>query len=308
MTPEDHGLPAPPPRPQPDPAPRPLPDLAPGTVGNLLAGTRSASEFRTIHHQDSLTMRAEVGGDISRFTAFKDSGPDALGEVQSLFESAVLGDKPDASMLSLLRAVGGALLTGTSSPVAAITDQYQAEKIRELQKEFLEINNESLTKLGDHLGKAKRAIRELSEMMAESPFHPSRLSELLDKKRRMGDSTLREIDAALERTTDPEERKRLQAMRDDLTDWMGQRDARAAKENTEVGDLVGRLQGLEAQMYRQRGLLEEAAWSEGPRNLTSGGHVVETSHHRPDAAMHVASLQDMLLGSKVPFDRMIGAE
>lgn len=289
-------------------APAARPDLEPGAVGNLLAGTRSASEFRTARYQDSVTMRSEAGEDISRVTTFNESGPNALGEVQSLFEASVLGDHPDASMLSLLRAVGGALLTGTSSPVAAITDQYQVEKIRELQKEFLEANNDSLLKLSDYLSKAKKAMRDLAEMMAQSPFDPSKLTGLLAKKRTAGNATLRDIDAALQRTTDPAERARLQGMRDDLTRWMTDRDARTAKEQAQVGDLAGRLQGLEAQMMRQRDVLEQAGLSDGPRNLTSDGRVTETSHHRPDAAAHVASLQDMLLGSKVGIDRMLRLE
>jgi uncharacterized membrane protein len=307
MTPQDEGLPLPPARRAP-PSPRPQPDLRPGSVGRFLEEMRSASEFRTGRYQDSLAMRSEVGGGVSRFVPFKDTGPDPLGEVQSLFEAAVVGDKPDPSTLGLLRAIGGALLTGTSSPIAAITDQYQAERIRELQKDFLDRNNDTLTSLSDHLGKAKRAIRELSEMLGTSPFDHSRLSKLLEQKRRLGNSALESIDAALARTHDPEERKRLEAKRRELTEWMAERDTRTAKESDEVGTLIGRLQGMEAEMFRQRGLLEDAAWSEGPKNQTSGGRVVDTSHHRPDAAMHAASLQDMLLSSKAEFDRMIAPE
>ena len=33
--------------------------------------------------------------------------------------------------------------------------------------------------------------------------------------------------------------------------------------------------------------------------------VVSTTHNRPDAVMHVASLKDLLLNSKVGFDRHI---
>jgi len=285
--------------------PEPRADLAPGTVDRLLAGTKERSAFRTARQQDGLAIRSQTDPEISRFSEFKESGYDPLAEVQSSFERAVVGDHADPSTLGLLRAIGGGLLAGTTSPVASITDQYQVEKIRDLQKQFLEANNDSLLKLSDYLGKAKRLMRELSELMAQNPFDPSRLRDLLGKKRRAGNDSLRDIDAALARTTDPAERARLQGMRDDLTQWMGERDVRTAKEQDEVGGLVGKLQGLEAQMMRQRGLLEQAAWSEGPRNLTSGGRVVETSHHRPDAVTHVASLRDMLLGSKAGIDGML---
>ena len=94
-------------------------------------------------------------------------------------------------------------------------------------------------------------------------------------------------------------------MRDDLTSWMEERDARTAAEYGEVGDLAGRVQGMEAQMARQRNMLEQAAWSQGPTNQTSGGRVVDTSHHSPNAITHVASLHDMLMGSKAAFDKML---
>jgi hypothetical protein len=261
--------------------------------------------MRTARYQDSVSMRGEADPEISRFTAFNEAGPDPLADVQSLFESAVVGDKPDPSTWGLVRAIGGAMLTGTSSPIASITDQYQVAKIRELQKTFLEANNESLLKLGDYLGKAKRAMRELAEQMGANPLNPMPLRDLLAKKRRLGDASLRDIDAALEHASDSAEAARLRAMRDDLTSWMAERDARTEAEQGEVGALIGRIQGLETQMMRQRGILEQAAASEGPRNLTNDGRVVETSHHRPDAAMHAASLQDMLLGSKAGIDSML---
>ncbi len=281
------------------------PDLAAGAVDNLLDGTRSSSAFRTARYQDSLAMRAETGADLSRVTAFGESGPDPLGEVRSSFESAVVGDQPDTSTWGLLRAIGGAMLTGTSSPIASITDQYQVEKIRELQKAFLDTHHSSLSSLSDNVSKAKRAMRDLAEMVAQSPFDPSRLTDLLRRKRQAGNDTLRDIDERLTMTTDPAERARLQGMRDDLTGWMAERDARTAAEQEQVGDLAGRLQGLESRMMQQRGLLEQAGASEGPRNVTSGGRVVETSHHRPDAPIHVASLQDLLLGAKAGIDQML---
>ena len=197
------------------------------------------------------------------------------------------------------------MLTGTSSPVAAIADQYQVNKIRELQKAFFEANNESLLKMGEKLSVAKLAMRRLSELMSETPFRARPLTDLLERKRRLGNSTLEDLNNAIAQSSDPSERARLEAMRDDLTSWMEERDVRTAAEYGEVGDLAGRLHGLDAQMARQTGLLERAAWAEGPSNQTSGGKVVDTSHHSPNAVTHVASLHDMLMGSKAALDKML---
>jgi hypothetical protein len=283
----------------------PRPDLEPGAVDSLLAGARERSGFRTARYQDSVKLRAEVSPEVSRLTPFSESGPNALGDTQSSFESAVLGSTPDTSTAGLLRAIGGAMLAGMTSPIASITDEYQVGKIRDLQKAFLDANNDSLLKMNESLAKAKRAMRDLSEMMAQSPFDPSALTKLLRQKQRAGNDALQDIDARLQLATDPDERRRLEGMRDDLTHWMKERDERTSAEQGQVGALTGRLQGLEQQMMLQRGRLEEAALSDGPRNVTNGGRVIETSHDRPDAAMHAAGLQDMLLGSKAGIDSML---
>ena len=301
------GLPSPAPGPRSRSPSHPVPDLPKGTVHRNLESLRSLSELHTGPWKGAIDTRTAIGAGDPSFVPFTGEGADALGEVQSAFEHAVLGDKLDTGYTGVLRAALGAPFQAATSPIATITDEYQVARIRELQKQFLQNNGPTLIRLSEKLAKAKRAIREMAGLMDPAPVHPRAIGDLLEKKSRVGDRTLQEIESALAHATDPAERKRLKSLEDDLTGWMAQRDERVKREYQEAGGLEGRLSGLEAQMFRQRDVLRKAAWSESPSTLTRAGtdppEVLSTTHVRPDATLHVASLKDLLLNSKVGLDQ-----
>jgi hypothetical protein len=181
-------------------------------------------------------------------------------------------------------------------------------KIRELQAEFFKNNADDLVELSENMSTAKRAMRELAELMGSYGPNPKKLAELMEKKRRVGNTTREDIDRALERSTDPAERARLQALKAEAARQQAERDARMAAEQEELNNLNGRLHGVDAELYRQRMRMEEAARSLSPRTDTSGRgtsdfKVVGTTHTQPDAIIHATSLKDLLLGSKAGFDQ-----
>lgn len=285
---------------------QPSPDLRSGTTRDSLYWMRSGAELRTAPWGDAVEMRAQVGGDPT-FVPFRGTGADAFGDVQSELERIMFGDTVDTG---ILRALGGGMFATLTSPISTVTDHYQVARIRELQQEFFKNNADVLVELSDKMGTAKRLMRELAEMMGSARLEARKLADLMERKRRVGNATLEKIDESLARRTDPAERARLQGLKDEMTSWMTQRDARIAAEQAEVQDLNGRLNGLDAEMYRQLGRMEKAAHSESPRTDTSGRgtadfKVIGTTHTQPDAIVHAASLKDLLLNSKVGFDQYI---
>jgi hypothetical protein len=311
MSPESDGLP-PPPRTNLEPSDyQSMPDLRPGTTKDSLYWVRSGAELRTGPWRDAVEMRAQVGGDPT-FVPFRGTGADAFGDVQSQLERVMFGDTVDTGYSGILRALGGGMFATLTSPISTVTDQYQVGRIRELQQEFFKNNADILVELSDKMDTAKRLMREIADMMRPVGLDARKIADLVERKRRVGNATLEKINDTLIRTTDPTERKRLQGVKDEMTRWMAERNARIAAEKDEVRDLTGRLNGLDAELYRQQGQMEKAAHSESPRTDTSGRgtadfKVIATTHTQPDAMVHAASLKDLLLNSKIGFDQYIAS-
>jgi hypothetical protein len=279
------------------------PDLLPGVVSDGLAAIARDSENRLGHFHDGLKPGAQAGFEPPRLVPFTERGPDELAKVPSFLEQSI-GDA-DPTTLGLLRALGGSLLHGSGSPVQALTDEFwSAPAVREAQKHFMDENEATLRAMSDAMGRAKRALRELSGIKPQ--LHAREMRDLLDRKSQAGNDTLRRIDSALGSESDPDARAQLQASRDDLSTWMSERDARVGQEREEVSQLANRIDAVESRAYKQRGILEQAAGSEGPRNLVADGRVVETSHHRPEALGHALNLQELLRAAKASLNDAIG--
>lgn len=299
----DLGLPPPPARPQPAaPEPSRVPELPPGYAHDSLTRLTESSAWGTMRYADALAARAEDPSE-PRYTPFKGDEPDALQAVESMLEGAV---GADPSTMGMLKGLASGMWTSIDRPLATITDEYQVSKIRELQQQFLKAHAADLVGLSESLGRAKALMRELADLLdATQNLDPLKLGRLMEEKRQAGYRTLREIDGALERSTDPQERARLQAARDDLSRWMAERDGRLEREQPEVALLQARMRLLQDEIFKQKAGLREAAWSRSPSTATSGGpyNVVETTHTRPDAVEHVTSLFDYLLGTRGALNR-----
>jgi hypothetical protein len=244
-----------------------------------------------------------------RFVPFKDEGPDAFQSVESMLSDALGGGTASTTHLGIAKDLAMGMLTAITQPIAVVTDEYQVDKIRELQQAFLRNHEAVLTGLDESLSKAKASMRGLEALVEGLSLGATELRRIFEAKRRAGNAELWDIDRALEATSDPEERARLQAMKDDLEAWMDERDRRVEAEAPEVAELRNRLRWFEDELYRQRRLFEEAGRSAGPRTQMGRAgpgaplEPISTTHTRPDAVAHVTGLYDMMLASKAALDR-----
>ncbi len=287
-------------------------DLPQGLVAESLGNTIAMSGGRIGWWTRALETRAmdERAAEVIPFT---DEGPDVLASVESLLESTVGGD---ASLTGTLKGLGGGLLTTLDEPIAVTVDEYQAGKIKEMQAAFLRENADALIALDESLRAAKARMRELSKLLDTATVgsdwpEPDRI---LAQKSTVGDRTLRNIEHALRVTDDPRERARLEALRDEMTQWMGERDARIEAERPEVDELRERLSRLWEQVLESKALMHDAEESGGPTTEVGRAHagaaptVVKTTHHRPQAVAHVVSLRDVLLASRMGLARAMTPE
>lgn len=303
---DDEGL-TPPPMPERKPAAAPPPDLIPGTVKQSLDLTIDASSEATKKWSKALDTAARVGGE-PEFVPFKERGADVLKPVESMFEEAVGGDP---SLAGMFKGVGKGILTGIGSPITAITDEYQARKIRVLQEEFMKKHDGTLRALNNHLSNAKREMRLLGNFLEKARLDPSKLDRIMNQKKEAGDRLHRQILDSLENAKSPEERQKLEAIKQDLEKWQGERDQRLKKEQPDVDLLKDRVTKMNEQIAKQADAMYTAGASEGPSTMVSAdtpgkpSRVLETTHTRPDAVLHVTSLNQFLLNSRLHWDKAL---
>lgn len=280
-----------------------MPDLAPGTVHDAIFDTLSKANAATVKWAKPIATSAQQPTGPS-FRPFTDSEPNPMQRVESMAEHAV---GSDPSLLGLVGGLGNFLLTTmplVGDPVTAITDQYQVDKIRDLQAKFLKDHGDTLLELDEDLSITKLHMRELGDLLDKTYFDPSKLDRIMKEKQRAGDHERAQIDDALKRTTDPEERKKLEAMKDDLDKWRGDRDQRLSREKPDVDllklQLEGYSDGISDQKYAiiNAGNSASPSTSTGRRTPDSPNRVIDSSHTRPDAVMHVASLHNLLLQAR----------
>jgi len=300
MSPDSDGLTPPPvPTRRPTTAQR-APDLMPGTVKDSLADTLDRSQQVNQKWANALKTSARQGGE-PKFRSFDDRAPDPLKHVESLLDHAI---GSDPSTTGFLKGMGSFLTTAIGHPIASLTDEYQVAKIKEMQDKFLKDHDWVLQALSEDLGQAKVNMRALANRLEQTYFDPSALDRIMKQKSEAGDRVGYAIDDALKASNDPEERKKLQALKDDLDNWKKERDERIGKEKPDVDLLRDRLGKTNEAVFKQARSMMEAANSPGPTTMTGRNpgeqvsHVIESTHTRPDAVLHVASLHSFLLRSR----------
>lgn len=234
---------------------------------------------------------------------FSGTGGDVLKPIESVLHEAV---GSDPSLLGTIKAVTNSFMTSFGRPVAAITDLVMAGKINDLQKKFLLKHARDLDQLSRTMNKGKRAMRELSDILAKTTFDGRTLEQILIDKQRLGNDFKHDLNDAIENETDPEKKRQLEAVKNDFDEWSKDRDARIESEQKTVNEMATHLTNLEKQMRQQEKAFMDAGSSDGPRTLTGpNGEVYETTHTRPDALQHVGSLYELLLGSRVAMNTAI---
>jgi hypothetical protein len=300
--PEDDGLPLPAPPPwRPPPIAR-TEDLDAGHVDNGLRDLLRAPAGATGDALEGVFSAVPVGSWKPTFRHFRGRGTDALAHVESVMEEAV---GSDPSLAGTLKAVVGAFATGFFSPVAAITDGIVVPGIEKMQGEFFQRHQSDLRNLSLALSHAKRVMLDLGDLL--SRFNPKALrpEEILNQKRRAGRAVYDQLVDALDAQTDPAERARLQAQKDQMDTWFKDVDERIAREQPQIDDLQRRTLAVFQEAGRQSALMEEAGLSDGPGNVTASEtdttnrFIIDTTHTRPDAVRHVGSLREFLVQSRI---------
>ena len=277
-----------------------MPDLAPGSVRDAISGTLSKANAATAKWAKPIATSAQQPT-APAFHPFSESEPNPMQAMESMAEHAV---GADPSLAGLVGGLGNFLMTSISHPVTAITDQYQVDKIRDLQAKFLKDHGETLRDLDEDLSNTKLHMRELGDLLDKTWFNKDKLDNIMKNKQRAGDHERSQIEDALKRTTDPAERQKLEAMKDDLDKWRADKDRRLSHEKPDVDLLQQRLQDYNDGIFNQKSAIIDAGHSASPSTSTGRrtpngpSEVIDSSHTRPDAVMHVASLHNLLLQAR----------
>lgn len=289
--PTDDGLPPPPP-----PAPKAPsiprgPDLEPGLVNGQLKEIVGGED--TAVGRLALAATRQTSGKPAFQPFSSNPGKDGLRPVTSTLEKAADIDSPEAAWARFMG-------TAVFNPFTSAADQYQVAKIRDLQEKFYQGHGDTLNYLDRQLNAAKRQMRELSQWLANQHIPDNNIRGLMQKKAAAGNQAMSDIDDALASATDPEDRAKLQAMKNDLENWTQDRDARLKPEWKEETELENRIDKLNREIYYgQSEALQNAGTSGGPRTDTGGGKVISSTHQQPQALEHVGSLRDFLLGERL---------
>lgn len=235
------------------------------------------------------------------FKPFSASSVDGLTPLQSKLDKAVSGDIPPEDALA--RFLG----TAITHPFSSGVDEYQTGKIKQLQEKFYADHDYDLKQLSKDLGDAKTAMRNLASWLAKQHIPDNGIRDLMLQKAKTGNQAMSDLDDALASATDPDDRAKLQAMKNDFDSWMKDRDARLKPEWQEETDLENRIDHLNREIYYgQSDGLMKAGMSNGPTTDTGGGKVVGSTHQQPQSLAHVQSLRDFLLGERLKIVKTMG--
>ncbi len=300
--PEDDGLPPPPPPPWRPPPILRTEDLGTGHVKRGIRDLLRAPASQAGGALQDVFSAIPIESWKPAFRPFRGKGPDPLTHIESVMEEAV---GSDPSLAGTLKAVFGAVSTSFGRPVATITDSIVLPGIEKMQGEFLDNHETDLRDLSLSLGRAKRAMLELRDLLDR--FKPKTLQpeEILSQKRRAGRAIYDQLVDAIDAETDPAEREKLQAQQAQMDAWFKDADGRIAREQPQIDELQRRSLAVFRAAHEQSGLMEDAGLSAGPGNITASAtdenrsYIVETTHTSPDAVKHVGSLRDFLIQSRI---------
>jgi hypothetical protein len=303
--PDNDGLPLPPPPQPPPPSIARAQDIAPGSVNNSISSALQSANGSLGPFTAAVNASAAQSGgpQFPQFTP--DPGGGILRPTQSLFEQSVGSDE---SLLGAFKAVGGSIASA-ARPVAGITDEVQVAEIQAMQQQFLANHGKTLENLAGDQNSAQAAMRNLSKFMKDpSNFGvgTSPLRGLMAQKSQVGDDVAAQIADALDQTTDPDQRAQLQAMQNDMQNWMQDRDSRVASEQNEVNALTDRFNNLQSVTQQQIGSMDGAGRIVGPRNEYTNGQLTGSTYADLGALNFMQSMQNFLVGSRGQVSRALG--
>jgi hypothetical protein len=246
------------------------------------------------HQQRAATPR---GSDFD-LRRESDRGADVLGSLKAT--GAILGEAL-AKRYAASAVQDG--LTYLEEPLGAMSKSREPERHDALQQAFLQQYGTSLQDLSEEMAEIARGLRGLSNLTARgaAELDPNGTNRIYDRMRTLGDATLRQIEDALCAAVSRDDRKRLQLVRDEMTDWMVGRDERLQEMLPAIEELNVRDGVLRSEALIQSNRLAKAAEMAGRAAGTSdsGGHLNHAEQAAPEAETFSARLRALLLGAHI---------
>jgi hypothetical protein len=281
--------------------PHRAPGLTPGSVQAIKVGTLNATLRETAHWDRALATRAQSQAPPS-FSPMPPGSDPFFKTPRSLLDQQVQlpndGSTPGA--LDIVRDVAKLVWTMGTRPFASGMDESKVNEIKALQAQFMLDHGDQLRELYRNLADAKKEMAQIAESLEAglTRLDSRKINALMTQKEYCGADVNDELTDALSRATDPDERARLQGLRNDLDAWKRDGNSRLEPERLEVQDLDRFKNRFTSQLRKQEKAMMNAA------NSPSQGTDAQT---RPEAVRHVTSLHDFLLASKVEMDRTLAA-
>jgi len=252
---------------------------------------------------------AKSSGGTPGFPSFQGGGPDPLAHIPSNIEAAVGGASgPEQAAFK-------AVITGLSQPVATISDRLsrlipwasaggRLKRIDQLQQNFFQNHAGDLAVLSNSMNSALKNVRDLGYLMQPDSINKFNLSagplqKILEQKQQVGRDLSIQLANAIANTDDPDEKAQLQSEKDQVDAWLANCDQRIAQDQSAVSDLQQRTNAVMRVAGAQSDALVNAAFSSSPRNETSNGQIVSTTHTDPGAVNYALGLRQSLLQSRV---------
>jgi hypothetical protein len=171
------------------------------------------------------------------------------------------------------------------------------------EEHFLTGYGPQLDAISRDLAVAARALRVLADVAvrAAADLDPHSVSRILERKRDLGDATLRRIEDKIATTRSRKEKKHFQEMRDDMRNWLANRDARLESVQPLVDELALRADALRKACLVQSRRLTRAAemTARVAGNGNSGTNVSERTQMAREAMEFAACLRALLLAARV---------
>jgi len=116
-------------------------------------------------------------------------------------------------------------------------------------------------RIATHMALAVSGLKQLADITVRgaADLDPHSVERILERKRDLGDATLRRIEDKIATTRSRKEKKRLQEMRDDMRNWLANRDARLESVQPVVDELALRVDVLRNACLVQSRRLARAA-------------------------------------------------
>jgi hypothetical protein len=227
-----------------------------------------------------------------------DRGADVLDSLKAT--GAILGEAL-AKRYAASAVQGG--LSYLEEPLGALSKSREPEGHDALQQAFLKQYGTTLQSLSDEMDKIARGLRGLSNLTARgaAELDPNGTNRIYDRMRTLGDATLRQIEDALGAAISRDDRKRLQLVRDEMTDWMVGRDERLQEMLPAMEELSIRAGVLRGEALIQSNRLAKAGEMAGRAAGTSDSvaHPNHAEQAAPEAETFSARLRALLLGAHI---------